>query len=110
MDTQNPLTLIPPKVRLALYLILFLVSVGLTSVAAYFTALNQDVPDWCIGGAAALVPVMAAFTAVAASNTQRNVTPQQVVVNVPANVDLVQTDHPVESVQVTGDRVYDPGT
>lgn len=66
---NSPLTLIPAKVRLGVYLTYFLLTLAFSSVGAYFLALHERVPDWAIGGAAAIVPIGAAFAAVAASNT-----------------------------------------
>lgn len=89
---ENPLAILPAKVRLYCYLAYFLLALAFTAIGAYFIALKQPVPDWCIGGAAALVPIGAAFAAVAASNTTRNTAANTAVVTAPASVNLELAD------------------
>lgn len=65
----NPTTLIPAKVRLVIYLLVFLFSVALTAIGQYYTTLEQPIPDLIRGLGGAIAPIAAVFSAVAASNT-----------------------------------------
>ena len=91
----TPLTLIPAKVRLIIYLALFLVALVLTCAAAYFQTLELPVPDVIRGVAGALVPATAVFSAVAAANTTNATAPQTAIVQAPADVEL-RVDGPQE--------------
>lgn len=65
----NPTQLIPAKVRLAIYLAVFLFSVALTAVGQYYTTIEVPIPDVIRGLGGAVAPIAAVFSAVAASNT-----------------------------------------
>ena len=65
---HNPFSVIPAKVRKWLYLVYGTASLVVSGVAAYSGALQQDVPAWAIGVGGALVPIGAAFAALAGSN------------------------------------------
>lgn len=73
---NNPLTLIPAKVRLSIYLGLFLAAVVLTSVTSYFTTINEAVPTFVTGLTGALVAPTAVFAGVAAANTTKDQAPE----------------------------------
>ena len=99
---QNPLVVLPAKVRLYCYLAYFLLALAFTAIAAYFAALKQPVPDWCVGSAAALVPIGAAFAAVAASNTTTNTAANTALVAAPADVHIDVADPGVQPASPAG--------
>jgi lysylphosphatidylglycerol synthetase-like protein (DUF2156 family) len=78
----NPTTLIPAKVRLVIYLLVFLFSVALTAIGQYYTTLEQPIPDLIRGLGGAIAPIAAVFSAVAASNTTDNSDQRPAVTNV----------------------------
>lgn len=95
---MNPLQLLPAKVRFVAYAIYGVLALAATAATAWFVAVAQahgeDVvlPDWLIGGGAMLVPIGAAFAAVATTNVYRNPEVNTAVVQAPANVDLTVSD------------------
>lgn len=72
---SNPVQLIPAKVRLVIYLAVFLFSLALTAIGQYYQTLEQPIPDVVRGLGGAVAPIAAVFSAVAASNTFQNPEP-----------------------------------
>lgn len=72
---MNPLTLLPAKVRLAVYVIYGLCSLAGTAALAYYAAIPAlAVPDWLTGAMAALGALAAPISVLAANNVRdRNV-------------------------------------
>jgi len=86
---MNPLQQIPTQVRKYLYLAYGVAALACTSAAAGYGATGHDVPAVVIGIGGALVPIGAAFSALATSNLTE---PSTVSVTAPANVDLQVTE------------------
>ena len=72
------LSLIPPKVRLAAYLVYGVAGLLVSSVAVYFTATSSSVPAWVGGAAAVLGSLAAPFGAMAGSNVNKSPEPVDV--------------------------------
>jgi hypothetical protein len=71
MQPSNVLTMLPPSVRRAIYMVYGLLSLITTAAMAAFTALPQyEVPAWLVAALAVLGALAAPVSVVAASNTQ----------------------------------------
>jgi len=66
---QNWTSLIPARVRAAIYIGFGILSLAQTSVLAYCAAVQVAAPLWAVGGGAVLGVIGAAFGFVAAGNT-----------------------------------------
>lgn len=110
---MNAIQLIPPKVRLGVYLATFLIGLALTSISGYYTSLDLPIPDVIRGIAGgALPPITTAFAAVAASNTTKQMTANQAVVTAPDTVTVTSTATEVKATGEDGEtgpsEDYDP--
>lgn len=73
--TPNPLTLLPARVRQAVYVGYGLLALAGTGAAAYYAALPAlTVPDWLTGGLAVLGALAAPVSVLAATNVQQDKT------------------------------------
>ena len=71
--TPNPLTLLPAKVRLAIYVAYGCLAIAGIGAAAYYAALPAlTVPDWLTGGLAVLGALAAPISILAAGNVQQD--------------------------------------
>jgi hypothetical protein len=71
MPPSNVLTMLPPSVRRAIYLVYGLLSLASTAAMAAFSALPQyEVPTWLVAALAVLGALAAPVGVIAASNTQ----------------------------------------
>jgi hypothetical protein len=66
----NVFTMLPAKVRRAVYITYGLATLGVSSAAAYCAATSVDVPAVIVGIGGALVPIGALVSGTAASNVQ----------------------------------------
>jgi len=77
MQPSNVLTMLPPALRRAIYMVYGVLSLIATATLAAFTALPQyEVPAWLVAALAALGAVAAPVGVIAASNTQVPANPQ----------------------------------
>ena len=71
MPPSNVLSMLPPSVRRAIYMVYGLLSLVSTAAMAAFTALPQyEVPAWLVAALAALGALAAPVGVIAASNTE----------------------------------------
>lgn len=66
----NWTSLIPAKIRSALYVGFGVLSLAQSSILAYSAAVQSPAPVWAVGGGAVLGVIGAAFGFVAAGNTE----------------------------------------
>lgn len=68
---MNPFTLLPPKVRLTAFIIVALAGAVLTAIAAGYTGIAQDAPQWVTFGLAAVGSISTLTNAVAATHVYK---------------------------------------
>lgn len=108
---SNWTSLIPARVRSALYVGFGVLSLAQSSILAYSAAVQSPAPVWAVGGGAVLGVIGAAFGFVAAGNTEvtGNITPAEQTtynIQVPEGLDFeAVADHLRNTGRSTGPHV-----